>query len=73
MSKEEALQKQEANDTTHDAVYELSNRSGRSMIAVIDTITARGGFRGEELSTIGQLRDQASQLVQMSEEYHSKG
>jgi hypothetical protein len=73
MSKEESLQKQEANDTTHDPVYVLSNRSGRSMIAVIDTITARGGFRGEELSTIGQLRDQASQLVQMSEEYHSKG
>ena len=72
MSKEEETLKQAAPaDTTHDQVYELSNRSGRSMIAVIDTITSRGGFRGEELSTIGQLRDQATQLVQLSEDYHS--
>jgi hypothetical protein len=52
----------------HDAVYDLSNRVSRSVIAVIDTIVQRGGFRGEELTTIGQLRDQAVQLVQLCEE-----
>ena len=42
---------------------ELSARISRSTIAVIDTIVTRGGFRGEELSTIGQLRDQSVQLI----------
>tara|TARA_B110000503_G_scaffold143667_1_gene246814 strand:- start:3066 stop:3293 length:228 start_codon:yes stop_codon:yes gene_type:complete len=51
----------------HAPVYDLSNRVSRSVIAVIDTMTQRGGFRGEELTTIGQLRDQAVQLVQVCE------
>lgn len=51
----------------HTQVYDLSNRVSRSVIAVIDTIVQRGGFRGEELTTIGQLRDQAVQLVQVCE------
>lgn len=46
---------------------DLANRIGRSTIAVIDTIVQRGGFRGEELSTIGQLRDQCTQIVAMCE------
>jgi|TARA_R110000822_G_scaffold132868_1_gene270112 hypothetical protein len=54
-----------SNDHAH--VYDLSNRVSRSVIAVIDTMTQRGGFRGEELTTIGQLRDQAVQLVQVCE------
>ena len=37
--------------------------------AIIDTITQRGGFRGEELSTIGQLRDQCAQAVQVVESF----
>ena len=41
------------------------NQISRSSIAIIDTITQRGGFRGEELSTIGQLRDQCAQAVQV--------
>jgi hypothetical protein len=48
-------------------VFELSNRVARSVIAVVDTVVQRGGFRGEELTTIGQLRDQAVQLVQLCE------
>jgi hypothetical protein len=40
---------------------------------VIDTVVQRGGFKGEELSTIGQLRDQAVQVVQMAEEFQSQG
>lgn len=46
----------------------ISNRVARSTIAVIDTIVQRGGFRGEELSTIGQLRDQCVQLSAMCEQ-----
>lgn len=56
-----------ANANTHEQVYDLSNRVSRSVIAVIDTVVQRGGFRGEELTTIGQLRDQAVQLVQVCE------
>ncbi len=57
--------------TTHnlqaDQLRDLANRVGRSTIAVIDTIVQRGGFRGEELSTIGQLRDQCGQIVSLCE------
>lgn len=48
-------------------MLDLINRVTRSAVAVVDTVTQRGGFRGEELSTIGQLRDQAIQLIQMVE------
>ena len=40
---------------------------GRSTMAVIDMMTQRGAIKGEELSTIGRLRDQCMQLVQMAE------
>ena len=46
---------------------ELLNQISRSTIAIVDTITQRGGFRGEELSTIGNLRDQCTQGVQIVE------
>lgn len=46
---------------------EISSRVARSTMAVIDTVVQRGGFRGEELTTIGQLRDQCVQLVAMAE------
>jgi len=45
----------------------LVNRVTRSTVAVIDTVCGRGGFRGEELATIGQLRDQCITLIQMLE------
>jgi hypothetical protein len=56
----------------HSQVYELGNRVARSTIAVIDTVVQRGGFKGEELSTIGQLRDQAVQVVQLAEAFQSE-
>lgn len=56
----------------HTAIYELSNRVSRSTVAVIDTVVQRGGFKGEELSTIGQLRDQAVQIIQLCEEHQSE-
>lgn len=49
--------------------YDTLNQISRSTIAVIDTITQRGGFRGEELSTIGQLRDQCTRGVQIVESW----
>jgi hypothetical protein len=55
----------------HTAIYELGNRVSRSTVAVIDTVVQRGGFKGEELSTIGQLRDQAVQIIQLCEEHQS--
>lgn len=48
-------------------LVELTNRVARSTIAVIDAVTQRGGFKGEELTTIGQLRDQCVQSVQLVE------
>jgi len=48
-------------------LVELANRVARSTIAVVDAVTQRGGFKGEELSTIGQLRDQCVQAVQLVE------
>ena len=57
-----------ANDKSGTSqIVELSNRAARSTIAVIDTVVQRGGFRGEELSTIGQLRDQCVQIVSLAE------
>ena len=48
--------------------YDLATKVSRSSIAIIDAITQRGAFKGEELSTVGQLRDQCVQLVQQVEE-----
>tara|TARA_Y100001963_G_C6731692_1_gene424288 strand:+ start:475 stop:726 length:252 start_codon:yes stop_codon:yes gene_type:complete len=48
-------------------LQDLSNRASRSTVAVIDAVTQRGGFKGEELSTIGQLRDQCIQIIQLCE------
>ena len=50
-----------------EAMRDLANKVGRSTVAVIDTIVQRGGFRGEELSTIGQLRDQSVQIIALCE------
>lgn len=52
---------------SQERINKLSNQAARSTIAVIDAVTQRGGFRGEELSTIGGLRDQCVQIVQLIE------
>jgi hypothetical protein len=49
-------------------LLDLTNRVARSTVAVVDTVTQRGGFKGEELSTIGQLRDQAIEAIQLVEQ-----
>ena len=56
----------------HSQIYEVSNRVARSTVAVIDTVVQRGGFKGEELTTIGQLRDQSTQIVQLCEQFQSQ-
>ncbi len=53
---------------TTDQLQDLANKSSRSTIAVIDAMTQRGAFKGEELSTIGTLRDQCIQVVQICEQ-----
>ena len=58
-----------AEDEQKKKGMELLNQISRSAIAVIDTVTQRGGFRGEELSTIGTLRDQCTQGVQVVESW----
>ena len=54
-------------EQNHEEIYDLANRVSRSTVAVIDTVVQRGGFKGEELSTIGQLRDQAIQVISVVE------
>ena len=51
-----------------EELKDLSNKSARSTIAVIDAMTQRGAFKGEELSTIGTLRDQCIQVVSLTEQ-----
>jgi len=53
---------------TTNEMTDLANRITRSTVAVIDTVAARGGFKGEELATIGQLRDQCIALIQIVED-----
>jgi translation initiation factor 1 (eIF-1/SUI1) len=61
--------KAKENTMDHKATYDLAGRTSRSVVAVIDAITQRGGFKGEELTTIGGLRDQAIQLIQLAETF----
>jgi|TARA_Y100001937_G_C7120064_1_gene332130 hypothetical protein len=51
----------------YDELMKLANQVSRSTVAVVDAVTQRGGFKGEELSTIGQLRDQAIQTISIVE------
>ena len=59
--------KESVMDERYVVLADLANRVSRSTVAVIDTVVQRGGFKGEELSTIGQLRDQAMESIQLVE------
>ncbi len=63
------MSKKENNE--HDETYALIAQISRSTVAVIDAVVQRGGFRGEELSTIGTLRDQCIQAISISETYEA--
>ena len=51
-----------------EELQDLANKTSRSTIAVIEAMTQRGPFKGEELSTIGTLRDQCITMVQLCEQ-----
>lgn len=53
-------------------IYDASFRASRTTISVVDAMCARGAVKGEELSAIGQLRDQCVQIAQMCEQFHSE-
>ena len=55
----------------YDELMKLANQVSRSTVAVVDAVTQRGGFKGEELSTIGQLRDQCVKAISMGEQYEA--
>ena len=54
-------------DNRFENLRELANRVSRSTVAVVDAMSQRGAFKGEELSTIGGLRDQCVQIIQLIE------
>ena len=53
-------------------IYDASFRASRTCISVIDAMSQRGAIKGEEMSAIGQLRDQCVQIAQMCEQFHSE-
>lgn len=53
--------------TTTERLVALSNQVSRSTVAVIEAVAQRGGFRGEELLPVGQLREQCIQISQLWE------
>jgi hypothetical protein len=48
-------------------LYEIAPKAARSAVAVIDAMSQRGAVKGEEMYTIGQLREQLMQVIQLSE------
>ena len=55
-----------------DQLRDISNKMARSTVAVVDAMTQRGAFKGEELSTIGGLRDQCIQVIQIVENHEQE-
>ena len=53
--------------TTSDRIVALSYQVARSTVAVVEAVAQRGGFRGEELLPVGQLREQCMQISQLWE------
>ena len=54
-------------DNRYENLRELANRVSRSTVAVVDAMSQRGAFKGEELSTIRGLRAQCVQIIQLIE------
>lgn len=70
---EHKMADKKAQDERIVVLQDLTNRVSRSTVAVIDTVVQRGGFKGEELTTIGQLRDQAIEAIQLVEQLQQEG
>ena len=58
---------QEAPATEEENAPQISLADFSAALQVIDVCTQRGAFRGEELSSVGQLRDRINAFVQ----YHA--
>lgn len=71
MSEENQVVTPEAPQTVgaEDELYALMLRVARSSVAVVDALSRRGAFAGDELSTIGRLSDEAKQLIAIGEAY----
>ena len=67
MAEEKKKEEKSHLDTAYGQLQDLANKSSRSMVAVIDAMCQRGAFKGEELTTIGTLRDQCIQVIQIVE------
>jgi len=53
-------------------IYEVSNKTARNVIAFVDAMVQRGAIKGEELSSIGNLRDNCIQIVQLVENWETE-
>jgi hypothetical protein len=53
-------------------IYDAAFRASRTTISVVDAMCQRGAVKGEELSAIGQLRDQCVEIAQMCEQFQSE-
>jgi len=51
-----------------EAVLQLS----RSVAGLVDAMAQRGALKGEELATVGQMRDNSARLVAMTEQKQSE-
>lgn len=56
----------------NEQFIQASAKVFRQTIMIIDALTQRGAFKGEELSTIGNLRDVCNQLTQATDEYEAQ-
>lgn len=53
-------------------IYDLAYKSTRTTVSVLDAMCQRGAVKGEEMSAIGQLRDQSVHIAQLCEAFHSE-
>ena len=51
-----------------ESVLQLS----RAVAGLVDAMAQRGALKGEELTTVGQMRDNAGRLVAMTEQKQSE-
>lgn len=69
MAKEKTTKVNEVVDNNRIDFYELAISTSRSSNAVIDALAKRGAFAGEELFTVGQLREQSLKTIADGEAY----
>lgn len=53
-------------------IYNVAYKASRTTVSVLDAMCQRGAVKGEEMSAIGQLRDQCVHIAQLCEAFHSE-